>query len=197
LTTRCIRCGSPTQGVAQYCEDCAKDVQPTTSLRPIVEPIASSLGVICAWCGSTVPGQGRYCPACGRVVDADVMAYAGFWMRFLASFIDGIILGIVQTMLIIAIGGGTTVLLVTLGGALAYNHAFWLTTGATPGKMAMGMKIIMANGEPITGAAAVLRHVGYLASGLTLGIGYLMIAFTPQKRGLHDYIAGTLVVRKG
>lgn len=53
----------------------------------------------------------------------------------------------------------------------------------------------MVNGESLELGPAVLRYLGYFASTLLLGIGYLMVAFTPQKRGLHDYIAGTVVVR--
>lgn len=71
-----------------------------------------------------------------------------------------------------------------------------MAKGATPGKMALSMEIVMADGRPLTTSAAVLRYIGYIVNVATLGIGYLMIAFTPQKRGLHDYIAGTVVVRK-
>lgn len=47
----------------------------------------------------------------------------------------------------------------------------------------------------MTYGKAFLRWVGYSISGLTLGIGYLMVAFTKQKQGLHDKIAGTYVIR--
>ena len=69
-----------------------------------------------------------------------------------------------------------------------YTIGFWIGQGATPGKMAVGVKVVMANGHPIEFGAACLRYVGYIACALTLGIGYLMIAFTAEKRGLHDFI---------
>ena len=53
----------------------------------------------------------------------------------------------------------------------------------------------MTNGEPIELGAACLRYVGYIASGLIFGIGYLMIAFSAEKKGLHDNIANTVVVK--
>jgi uncharacterized RDD family membrane protein YckC len=87
--------------------------------------------------------------------------------------------------------------LLNIAVAAAYDIGFWMAYGATPGKMALSLKVVMADGRPITGAAAVLRFIGYYVNILTLGIGYLIIAFTPQKRGLHDYIAGTVVVRRG
>ncbi len=61
--------------------------------------------------------------------------------------------------------------------------------------MAVGVKITTVDGEPIDFGRALLRYIGYLASGLTLGIGFLIIAFNREKRGLHDYIAGTVVVK--
>jgi uncharacterized RDD family membrane protein YckC len=86
-------------------------------------------------------------------------------------------------------------LLIQTATSAVYTIGFWVAKGATPGKMAMGLQIVMADGRPITGGAAVLRFVGYYVNVLTLGIGYLMIGFTPEKRGLHDYLAGTFVVR--
>ncbi len=125
------------------------------------------------------------------------MLYAGFWMRFLASIVDAIILGVVTVPVGLLVDNlAARILLQTLINAI-YTLGFWLGRGATPGKMAMSMEIVMADGRPLTGEAAVLRYVGYFANVLTLGIGYLMIAFTPEKRGLHDYIAGTVVIRRG
>jgi uncharacterized RDD family membrane protein YckC len=77
----------------------------------------------------------------------------------------------------------------------AYTIGFWIGQGATPGKMAVGIKVVMANGTPLEFGAACLRYVGYIACVLTLGIGYLMIALTAEKRGLHDNIAGTVVIK--
>ena len=53
------------------------------------------------------------------------------------------------------------------------------------------------NGDPIGIDKAILRYVGYWVSASILLIGFLMIAFRKDKRGLHDLIAGTRVIRTG
>jgi uncharacterized RDD family membrane protein YckC len=71
-------------------------------------------------------------------------------------------------------------------------------TGVTAGKWATGLRILRADGREISMVRAFLRHfVGYPLSFVTLGVGFLMITFTPRGRGLHDLIAGTIVVREG
>jgi len=81
--------------------------------------------------------------------------------------------------------------------APVYTIGFWVTQGATPGKMALGIRILTDDGDPIGFGHAILRYFAEIACVLTLGIGYLMIAFTAEKRGLHDFIAGTMVVKTG
>ena len=99
-------------------------------------------------------------------------------------------------MLAVAVNApGDTLLSFAL--SLVYTIGFWTAQGATPGKMAVGVKITTVDGEDIDFGRAILRYVGYIASALVLLIGYLMIAFTREKRGLHDYIAGTVVIRTG
>ena len=71
-------------------------------------------------------------------------------------------------------------------------------TGFTVGKWAAGLRILHQNGSEIGIGRALLRHfVGYPLSFVTLGIGFLIVAFTARGRGLHDLIAGTIVVREG
>jgi uncharacterized RDD family membrane protein YckC len=66
--------------------------------------------------------------------------------------------------------------------------------GATFGKMAIGARITMLNGAPIGYRRALLRWLAARLSDLTLFFGYLLIAFHPEKRALHDLLAGTKVV---
>ena len=71
-------------------------------------------------------------------------------------------------------------------------------TGFTIGKWAAGLRILRSDGSEIGIGRALLRHfVGYPLSFITLGLGFLAIAFTSRGRGLHDLIAGTVVVREG
>lgn len=147
--------------------------------------------------------------------DAESLPKGGFWIRFAAVFVDGIILLIVQGIFGFFVGMGVGMGSIMRGGipdegqmlsgiiaffvtifiGMAYHIFFVGWRGQTPGKMALKLKIIQTNGEEMTYGKAFLRWVGYSISGLTLGIGYLMVAFTKQKQGLHDKIAGTYVIR--
>jgi uncharacterized RDD family membrane protein YckC len=86
--------------------------------------------------------------------------------------------------------------LFALGGALgaAYFVYSWGTRGATPGQRFFDLSVESEDGRrPIGPGRAALRFFGYLLSAASLGVGFLMIAFTGS--GLHDRIAGTRVVR--
>lgn len=69
-------------------------------------------------------------------------------------------------------------------------------SGRTLGKWIAGIRIERRDGVPLSFGRALLRHlVGYPLTLLTLGVGFLLAAFSPQGRALHDLIAGTVVVR--
>ncbi|HEV2764026.1 MAG TPA: RDD family protein [Pyrinomonadaceae bacterium] len=71
-----------------------------------------------------------------------------------------------------------------------------VTTGRTFGKWVTGLRIERTDGRSVGAARAALRYlVGYPLTLLTLGLGFLVAAFTPGGRALHDYVAGTIVVR--
>jgi len=61
--------------------------------------------------------------------------------------------------------------------------------------MALGIKIIRTDGSSISLGRSILRYIGYIIFGFILFIGYLWIAFDPEKQGIHDKIADTYVVR--
>jgi len=66
---------------------------------------------------------------------------------------------------------------------------------ATPGKMALGLIVTDTDGRRISPMRAVGRYFAKILSGLILLIGFIMVAFTERKQGLHDMIASTLVVK--
>jgi uncharacterized RDD family membrane protein YckC len=71
-------------------------------------------------------------------------------------------------------------------------------TGMTLGKWATGLRIQRTeSGNPGIGRALLRHFVGYPLSLVTLGIGFLLVAVSVHGRGLHDIIAGTVVVREG
>ena len=85
--------------------------------------------------------------------------------------------------------------LISIGINACYEAYFLTTKGATPGKMALGLKVIRADGGPITIGLAVGRYFASFLSGITLCIGYIIAGFDAQKRSLHDHICATRVIR--
>jgi uncharacterized RDD family membrane protein YckC len=68
--------------------------------------------------------------------------------------------------------------------------------GRTFGKWVTGLRIERRDGVPLSLGRSCLRHlVGYALTLATLGLGFLVAAFNIEGRALHDYVAGTVVVR--
>ena len=206
VRTRCIKCGTPTNG--QYCTACSEQKRAEEAQRAerVAQAIAerpapqSTTGSLCPACGMWASKDARFCGYCRFQFSAlpdhlKQMVYAGFWIRLVAFIIDRLIVGAIGFGLTLFVTNIFEVLFLQFVAAAVYSIAFWLGTGATPGKMVMGIKVVMTNGEPIEVGAACLRHVGYFFSELILCIGYLMIAFSAQKKGLHDNIANTVVIK--
>jgi uncharacterized RDD family membrane protein YckC len=73
---------------------------------------------------------------------------------------------------------------------------FWVYRQATPGKMAIGAKIVDAKtlGKPSTGQL-IGRYLSYYLSTIVFLLGFIWVAFDARKQGWHDKLAGTLVIR--
>jgi len=127
------------------------------------------------------------------------MNYAGFWIRFVAALLDSVIIvalsvivATVFAVIKLAVVGSLAQLVLAIG----YYVWFQSRTGQTLGKKVMKIKVVNATGAtPSLGTFALREILGKLASGLILGIGYLMVAWDSKKQGLHDKIASTYVVR--
>lgn len=139
---------------------------------------------------------------------------AGIGARFVALFLDGILIGVVLAILAALLGvssissSGTAeenmealmrivstlsfLDLLISGGYFVY---FIGSRGQTPGKMLMGVKVVGLNDEDITYGTAALRYVGYIVDRMLCGIGgYLFAFFREDRRALHDLMASTRVV---
>jgi uncharacterized RDD family membrane protein YckC len=149
-------------------------------------------------------------------------AYGGFWKRVGAYLIDGLILLIPMILVGYALGMGEAEARMSASLAAGTNpilalgqfqddifniRMVWLAMSwvyfacfeasawqATPGKRALGMIVTDTSGRRIGFGRATARFFSKLVSGFILMIGYLMVAFTARKQGLHDMIASTLVV---
>jgi uncharacterized RDD family membrane protein YckC len=170
--------------------------------------------IYCPVCAAVVVPGAKYCESCGSRLSPEMppppqvaeeaapapavfgIDYAGFWIRLLAALVDAIPFVILLFLVgLITEEVATRLVLLALLGA-TYVVGFWVAAdGATPGKIAMGIKIMRSNGEPMGVLTALLRCLAYFVSFILFLAGFIMIGLSPQKRGLHDYIAQTVVVR--
>jgi uncharacterized RDD family membrane protein YckC len=139
--------------------------------------------------------------------------YASFGQRIVSSIIDGFIVSAVTQPLILIINvvlenggfpaqqarmaeGGVNI---ALGQCIAWLYFALMASSAkqaTLGMMAMKLVVTDLQGRPITFARATGRHFAASISGLTCGIGYLMMLWNQRHQTLHDIIAGTLIVKR-
>jgi uncharacterized RDD family membrane protein YckC len=182
------------------------------------------MGSYCSRCGTQNSSDSHFCIHCGgslsslpatvQPVVTTPTRYGGFWIRFIAAIIDGVLLQVVIFPLSFIVG-------VVIGIAGAASHATgmaaqltsaliggmlglvgnWLyeaimessTKQATVGKMIFNMKVTDLQSQRISFAQASGRHFAKYLSTLTIFIGYIMAGFSEKKQALHDMIAGTVV----
>ncbi len=185
-TLFCSKCGTPTPATAQFCMKC----------------------------GTPLPAA--------TVPSVAAAHYGGFWIRVLAYLIDAVIVGVCCIPLLVLLAPGLikmiqagqmnrepdpTVIASFMGGVFLFELAVvavqWLYEAlmtssakqATVGKLALGMKVVDLNGNRISFGRATGRYFGKVLSHFILYVGYIMVAFTQRKQGLHDMLASTLVVK--
>jgi len=196
----CQNCGAETPAAGKFCANCG-------SLLDASQAAAT---------GSTAAG------APPASVDFDRSLFGGFWRRVAAYVIDSFILyaglfvmGFACAIVIgMVVGAGATtgsgspmpavagiawVGLLYIGGfvgAWLYYALFESSSlQATPGKRAVDLRVATSDGGRVGFGRATGRYFGKIVSSLTLGVGYIMVAFTGRRQGLHDLLAGTVLVR--
>ncbi len=148
-----------------------------------------------------------------------IWTYAGFWQRFLANLIDGVVLSVVNyplssflneilasvfdvdpftdsVWLALSVSIAASLLLPTLLAWLYYAVLESSSRQATLGKRALGITVTDLEGGRISFGRATGRFFAHYISALLLLLGFLIQPFTPKRQALHDMIAGTLVVRR-
>jgi uncharacterized RDD family membrane protein YckC len=198
---------------ASYCSECGQPTRPDELAR-------FGDRLICPNCKNAYAQRLRE-----GVAPAGVVRYGGFWLRFVALMIDGIILAIpgaiLQGILFATMGSSMLRLaqnpnprpeevfatmapmfgiigiasLVGMALACTYEAFFLVKFGATPGKMALGLKVVRPDGSGIQAGRAVGRYFAKMLSAIILYIGYIMAGFDAEKRALHDMICDTRVIR--
>lgn len=190
----CPHCGQSNLAGGAFCEKCGASLLPGTTAG--AAPTAAAIPIVYA-----------------------VSPYGGFWIRVLAYIIDrivvGILLGPICFVFALRLAGTLTyfhhpnpaqivriVHFVVIVGVLAlvvqWLYEALLTSSswqATVGKRILNLKVTDELGNPISFEKATGRFFGKILSSLLCGFGYLMVAFSARKQGLHDMLAGTLVMK--
>jgi len=142
--------------------------------------------------------------------DDEPPIYAGFVTRATAFVLDEVIVlvvgvvGVIGAVLVLdaVIPGGVTIDLASILGAAAwgavlstaYFVGFWSLAGQTPGMRLMGVVVVPDAAPRLSVWRGLLRMVGVLVCWLTLGLGFALVLVDDRRQGLHDRIAGTLVL---
>lgn len=204
----CSQCGTRLDANARFCSSCGNvtvpaavattpaQVQPAAvASQPQPQPLAMAAA---ASAGPPAPPQqyGAVTPAYASspgYVPSAALPYAGFWMRVGAYLIDVLVLFV--PILILAFLPFIGIVLNIVGIWLYFALQESSERQATIGKRAMNIYVTDLQGRRLSFGQATGRHFSKIISSI-LAIGYIMVAFTEKKQGLHDMIAGTLVVRK-
>jgi uncharacterized RDD family membrane protein YckC len=143
-------------------------------------------------------------------VPAPAPTYEGLVTRAIAFSIDAALINLVALVVGVAVGQALTVLSISdtaetaafaAGGVvyviwtIAYFVTFWSTTGQTPGDRLLQIRVCRAaDGHVVRPTRALIRLAGMVLATIPLGAGFLPILVDDRRRGLHDMLAGTVVV---
>lgn len=179
----------------------------------------SSLDTLnCSKCGTINPSNSKFCNHCGshvfevfkdyKIISFPTKAFerlANFKERFLAKLIDYFLLWIILFIYYIMFHDQIekleySILIFGISGIVIqciYN-TFWLSSKhqSTPGRLLYNLQIIRTNNSPLTITYGFLRFVSEYITGASFGAGYFMMLFNKSNMTLHDFLVGTLVVKK-
>ena len=208
----CSKCGNALAAGTSFCQNCG------TPVSVVALPAADIPGAAFAAPLAPAGVSPHWLPTPTRT-------YAGFWLRFVAHLIDGLVTGVVLCALLVPLvfltGLGDAlrglhpgqepnpaiifafvssiwifVLIGIVGGWLYYAYCESSEWQATPGKKVLNLSVTDISGNRISFARASGRFFAKMISGLIpFGIGYIMAGFTEKKQALHDMIASCLVLR--
>ena len=147
------------------------------------------------------------------------LEYAGFGRRFLAYFVDALIIFIITAVIQTSMGNNPFLALqnvnsleeaqqmqkttstslssmMALLAALAYFMIFYVNyDGATPGKKLMAIKLVRDDGSKVTYPVVFIRYLATFVSAITLGVGYLWMLWDKKNQTIHDKLANTVVIK--
>ena len=188
--THCRSCGAHLQADDRFCERCGTAVgsgpapgRSQSAALLTAEPITEVAGA------ALEPG-----PAPENAVATPESISAGFGVRLLAMLIDGLLIFVIGAV-ISAVFAESVSWLISIAVDLCAFTYFWTTTGQTPGKAVVGLRVVSAeSGGALDVRQAILRYVGDYVSGLPLLLGYFWVLWDPKHEAWHDKIAKTKVI---
>lgn len=187
----------------------------------------------CSRCGLLNPDEAAFCSGCGHPLlgmtppgtrygtypraGFSTPRLAGFWVRFAASVIDGLVLWFLFLPINLlfwvinqniyfwgawdmgrGVGSGLVLLFNLARTLVGWAYYSYLTGryAATLGKKLLGLRVVGEDLQPITYGMAIVREVpAKLLSALACMLGYIWVGLDARKQGWHDKIAGTLVIQ--
>lgn len=131
-------------------------------------------------------------PGLPPVLSAATLPRAGFWIRFVASMLDAVLVGMAFGMIHSMWHG--------FGGIFPFWYAvycvvMWVTKGTTIGGIICGLKIVRLDDRPLDWTVGIVRALSAFLSLGVAGLGFIWVAFDDDKQSWHDKIAGTTIVR--
>lgn len=158
--------------------------------------------IACPSCRTSNTADAQFCGSCGSQLAPGASvgeAYAGFWSRFLAYFIDGVVVafaGVIGVFIVLVVTGsealGYAVYFVVLVAYFTWGNA----SGATLGKKALGIRVVsLASGDEIGLGAALGRLVVWWLGTIPLYLGWFWMVWDKKKQTWHDKAVGSVVVK--
>jgi len=199
----CSRCGTWAPESASACAACGAPLDPGQAAAGMAHAAQPAGPHAPTPAPLVAPGTARLTARWPRDT------FGGFWRRFAAAFVDGVVLFFPQSIVRVLLGlplfsshdasDSGTELLVSVGSLFMY----WLYSAlfessarqATLGQQVLGLQVMDLDGRRVSFARATGRYFAQLLSVLLCGVGYLFNLWTSRRQTLHDLVAGCVLVR--
>ncbi len=218
--TTCSHCRRENSLEAAFCAGCGRPLNGELAPSPPVEPIVppgAGLGeqyLKCPRCFSPNDPYTRHCLFCGLALSSPEAARlrrkpGGFFARAAALVLDAALCLGVGLLLAKLVGWAGTILLdqgpmvvservtdiIILTYTVAYHTIFLGRYGRTLGKRFFSLRVVRVDGNPVGYLRSLVRLLCYLPSLWFIGLGFWWTLLNYRKRGWHDYLAGTMVLK--
>ncbi len=221
LPARCRACDTLNPPGSAFCYSCGSPIAAAASGAPPYAPPPPRMSAVCPRCSKVSEPGSAYCYSCGLPFDETPPAYArydsrqawrgdayeceggelepvGFWIRLAAFLIDAVVAFAVAFIiaLVFSVVEYNVFERVFFAFLTLYHTIGWSRWSTTVGKRIFNLYVVRTDGAKIGFWRAFGRLLSYYVSAMIFGIGFLMIASSEDKRGLHDLMCDTVVIRR-